>query len=112
MSFKPSAFAVEFGRMFKIPYDNWIWIVYVFGRELHQSYSEVCSMPFFEIEMILEKFKEDIEKENKRSEQQNKEYSQQMADNRSAMSSLQNTMNKGFEMPKMPNIPMPTMPKF
>lgn len=92
-------------RLFKIPYDLWINIVYLFGKELHQPYSEVCQMPFFEIEMILEKFKEDVDNQNKQSAQQNKDYEMQMAENRSMMESMTKNLDTDFKMPSMPQMP-------
>lgn len=105
----------NFAQFFKIPYDDWVTIVYKMGKELHQSYNEVCDMPFFLILMILEKFAEEVKEENKRTTKQNDQIEKQMASSQNQMNSIQNTFNQNMKIPEMsmPNITMPNieMPK-
>lgn len=95
-------------QYFKIPYDTWIEIVYVMGKDLHQTYSDVCSMPFYEISMILEKYKDDTEKRNKQQETDNKQFESKMAKQQSAYDP------SNIKMPDYSNMQMPniTMPNF
>jgi len=97
-------------RFFQIEYDEWVNIVYIFGKELHQPYSDVCSMPFYDITMVLDKFEEDVKKQNEESEAQSKSMSSQQRDMRRMtddMSKQFNTQQPQFKMPEMPKMEMP-----
>lgn len=83
-------------------------ILYIFGKELHQPYSETLQMPFFEILMLLDIFKDDIEKQNEQNKKQNDDMEAKMAQARSQYSP-QNMQNN---MPKMPSYSAPKMPDF
>lgn len=54
--------------------------------------------------MLLERFKEDVEKENKNSQKQTEETNAQM-------SSIKSSMPRVSDF-KMPSMQMPSMPKF
>lgn len=64
----------------------------------------ICSMPFFEILMLLERFKEDVEKENQNSQKQSEETNAQM-------SSIKSSMPRVSDF-KIPSMQMPSIPKF
>lgn len=111
MSYKPTNF--NLARLFKIPYEHWISIVYIFGKELHQTYSDVCSMPYFEIEMILETFKKDLEKQKEQNEKENESYQAQFDETRSMMSSISssipNSSQPNISNFNIPNISIPNI---
>lgn len=83
--------------------------MYIFSKDLHISYTEICGMPFFEILYILEKYKKDLEEENKRTESMNKDQTKQMEGFKSSMPKIGD-----MKLPQMPNYSsfnMPSMPK-
>lgn len=95
---------------FKVPYEVWTQIVYAFGRELRQPYSEVLKMPFYEILLLLDYWKDDMEEKAKRDEKEHKKYEAQM-------SSMQSSMPSEASMSRMmaenkASFQMPQIPKF
>jgi hypothetical protein len=76
----------------------------LFGKELHQTYSDVERMPFYEILMILDRFKQDLEKENENNKRQ-------QAESNAQISSIKNQMPTMNDF-KTPNFSMPNIPKF
>lgn len=95
-------------QYFKIPYENWIAIIYYFGKELHIPPSDINEMPFFDIIYLKEKLEEDIKEQNKQNQDQEKN----QLDQQNSVQSQMNSNMSSFNNLKMPEIKMPTMPGF
>lgn len=59
-------------------------------------------MPFFEILMVLERFKEDLERDNERSQAQNSEHQAKIEAMKASMPKMSDMKLPSFNMPKMP----------
>lgn len=94
-------------RIFKVPYDELTNIMYVMSKELNMSYADFNSMPFFEILLILETYKNNMEEQKKQQDEENDIMEQRMNNMQSQfnMNNMQNQMPK-FEQPSfnLPNI--------
>lgn len=99
-----------FGSHFRILYHNWTTYVYYLGKELHQPYSEVLNMPMYEMLLLFDMFQEDVEKQNSDSEEQTTQMNDEMERMRHNVDSMQrmNMNNVNLNMPKMPEIKIPT----
>lgn len=103
-----------FGNYFRILYTNWTTYVYYFGKELHQPYSEILNMPFYEMLMLFDFFQEDVERQNKENEESQKGIDadmRSMRSNMNNMSSFQNSLNTP-KMPDMSSLNNFNMPNF
>lgn len=85
-------------------------LIFIFGKELRQQYSEVLKMPWYEIEMLWHVYEEYIEEQNKQNTLENKRYEEEFASMKSTMPN-QNSINRmmqdqqnNFKMPDMSNI--------
>lgn len=102
-------------RLFKIPYDKLMNIIYVFSKEMNISYKDLNDMPFFEILNIIEVYQENVKEQNKQHEMENKRMESQMSDiknqyNYNDMMRQQQQMSNNLgQMPNfnMPNFNMP-----
>ena len=95
---------------FKVPYQKIMELIFIFGKELRQQYSEVLKMPWYEIEMLWHVYEEYIEEQNKQNTLENKRYEEEFASMKSTMPN-QNSINRmmqdqqnNFKMPDMSNI--------
>lgn len=81
--------------------------MYVMSKELNMSYADFNSMPFFEILLILETYKNNMEEQKKQQDEENDIMEQRMNNMQSQfnMNNMQNQMPK-FEQPSfnLPNI--------
>lgn len=91
-------------RLFKLPYDVLMNMVYTLSKDVHLSYSDFNEMPFFEILMIVEAHSEFIEKQEKSGSDQNDMIAQQHAQMESTFRQQQNSMPK-ITPPQMPQMP-------
>lgn len=93
---------------FKLWYSEIINMIYVLVKNCNFSeYGILHLLPFYEVWSILEKYKEEIEEQNKRQEEENKKMEAQMADMRHSMNTNMNTNKIANTMaqPKMPQLP-------
>ena len=74
------------------------------------SYADFNSMPFFEIEMLIDIHKDRVEEQNKQSKADNSKMEKQMASMQKQFKNSSNYQAPKMEMPKMPNFN--NMPKF
>ena len=65
-------------RMFKLPYDEIVNILYILSKELNISYADMNEMPFFEILKLLEVYQENMKEQEKRNKKENAKIDQQM----------------------------------
>lgn len=103
-----------FGNYFRILYSNWTAYVYYFGKELHQPYSEILNMPFYEMLLLFDYFQDDVEKQNKDSEERQMSIDSEMRNMRNSMNSMQNMQNSqnAPKMPDMSNLNNIKLPNF
>lgn len=83
-------------------------ILYVLSKEMNLSFADMKDMSFFEILMILDVYKENMEEQKKQNDKENARIERQMSDMQSQYKSQQNMQQ---QMPKY-NPPNFTMPKF
>lgn len=82
-------------RLFKIPYDDLMHIVYVLSKEMNLSYHDIKEMSFFEILDILDVYKENMEEQEKQNKEENQRMEKQMTNMQSRynMNDFKNQMN-------------------
>ena len=101
-------------QLFKIPYKQLTDLMYAFAKDIHISWHDFNSMPWYEIIMIVEAHNEFIEKQNGEQVDQNDMIAQQQANMQSMMAKQQSMMpnfnNSGSN--SFGNMSMPNMPKF
>ena len=103
---------------FKVPYQKLMELVFIFGKELRQPYSEVLQMPWFEIEMLWKVYEEWIDEQNKQNTLENKKYEEQMTNmkhnmpNQASMDRMMQNQQSSFKMPSMPNLNMGNLNNF
>ena len=102
-------------RLFKVPYDELMHILYVLSKEMNLSYSDMNQMSFFEILTILEVYKENMDEQKKQQDKENKKMEKQMSSmqNKYNYNDMQKQMNSNNYKPPTytpPNINM-NMPK-
>ena len=75
-------------RLFKVPYDELMHILYVLSKEMNLSYSDMNQMSFFEILTILEVYKENMDEQKKQQAyQQTANVQQQVVESESLIKS-------------------------
>lgn len=98
-------------RTFQISLTNFFKTRLLLCEQAHVQFSEIARLPFYEYEMTLELYEEILkereEERKKREEEQsqggtlsNGNYEKQARD-------LMRNARSSFQMPSMPNIPMP-----
>lgn len=75
--------------------------MYVMSKELNMSYNDFNSMPFFEILMILEVYKENMEEQKKQQDEET-----DLMESR--MSNMQSQFNMNNIQQQMPKFEQPT----
>ena len=85
-------------------------ILFIFGKELRQPFSEVLSLPWYDIELIWHIYEEWVEQQNNQQKIENKKYEQDMSDMQSKMPN-ENSINRMMQQ-QQNNMKMPDMPDF
>ena len=93
--------------LFQIDLEGFHKLQYIIHKNCGTSLLEINQLPYYEFQMLIDNYKEDIENENKRREEEEKQQKSMYNPNQ-MMKDQQNSMSKNmpkFEVPKlnMPN---------
>ena len=100
-------------RLFKVPYDELMQILYVLTKEINLSYNDFNNMNFFEILTILQTYEEHMKEQQKHDKKENERMERQMSDmqNKYNFNDIKQQMNNHSDFSKMsmPNFNMPKL---
>ena len=92
--------------LFQISWTNWIEIEHAFLKIYRMQPSELDMLPFYRIEYLIEKIKEDNENDEKQRDSDKKSqatHQQSFDKQQGQMQSQMKNMSKGLPSVKMPN---------
>lgn len=98
-------------RLFKVPYDELMHILYILSKEMNFSYNDMNQMQFFEILNILDVYKENMEEQKKQNDKENKKMEKQMSSmqNKYNYNDIQKQMNQNMSNYKTPSFTTPNI---
>ena len=108
LSFGNLEFWQRINNCFKIPYEKILEILFVFGKEMNQPFSDVLGLAWYDIEMMWQIYSDYVNEQNEQNTMQNERHQQEMAEMRSSMptaASMSNMMRSQQNSIKMPSMP-------